>query len=66
MDHEHHHADKNIQFLVLEFKDKVFDPKSFEEKVAYLLWEHPNDANVIRIKGIFPVSTSELKYSLQG
>jgi len=66
MDHEHHHADKDIQFIVLEFQDKQFDARKLEEKIGFLLWEHPDEVNIMRVKGIFAVSGSEKKFSVQG
>jgi G3E family GTPase len=65
-EHHHHHPDEDIQFQIFEYKNVLFDPRALEENLGGMIWEHPNDANIMRVKGIFASSTSNCKYSVQG
>ncbi len=64
-DFEHLHADKKFQFLVYEF-DGTFDIAKLDRVFGVLLWDKPDDMDIIRCKGIIHGDKSDLKFSLQG
>ena len=64
-DFEHVHPDKKFQFLVYEFEG-AFDISKLDRIFGFLLWEKPDDIEIIRCKGLIHGHQSDLKYSLQG
>jgi G3E family GTPase len=63
--HDHVHADKNIEYFVLEY-EKPFDKNSIDQQIGLLLWEKPDNINIIRCKALLDIKDSEFKHSLQG
>jgi G3E family GTPase len=65
-DFEHKHADKKFQFLVYEFEDVEFDQTKLDRIFGVLLWEKPDNIEIIRCKGLINMTQSNIKFSLQG
>jgi len=64
-DFEHLHADKKFQFFVFEFEG-AFDITKLDRIFGVLLWDKPENMDVIRCKGIIHGENSDFKFSLQG
>ena len=65
---KHIHNDLGIDtiFLKIQESEVIFSFKNLEKKLGFMLWEKPENIDVLRIKGIVNISDEENIFSLQG